>query len=96
MLDNKAYRIMRLSDGKFSTGGRSPAFTKEGKTWYETIHLKNHLAQFKYGKWEVYNECKLVTYDLVPSDEQSVLLVDVFDKQKQDAVIAKLQGIKWW
>jgi len=33
-------------DSKFSTGGMSPDFTNNGKSWSNIGHLKNHLKLF--------------------------------------------------
>ena len=35
--------IRRRSDGKYSSGGSCPKFTKTGKAWTNMGHLKNHL-----------------------------------------------------
>lgn len=41
----KVYKI-RDENGLYSNGGMSPEFTREGKTWNNIGHLKNHLRQF--------------------------------------------------
>jgi len=40
----KIYRIQRISDGLFSTGGAHPRFNKKGKIWRTIPHIKNHLT----------------------------------------------------
>lgn len=40
----KVYKLQRISDKTFSTGGLHPSFTKTGKTWNKKSHLKNHLT----------------------------------------------------
>lgn len=42
------YRIKRLSDGLYSTGGMLPKFTKNGKYWTKISHIKIHLKQASY------------------------------------------------
>ena len=42
---NLYYKIRRKSDGKFSTGGTTPTFTKLGKIWKQRSHLTSHLSQ---------------------------------------------------
>ena len=41
------YKIRRKSDGKFSSGGLTPRFTKKGKVWTELRYLKAHLNMIK-------------------------------------------------
>jgi hypothetical protein len=41
----KIYRIRDKSTGKFSSGGRTPRWTKNGKVWFELGHVKLHLNQ---------------------------------------------------
>ena len=41
------YKIRRKSDGKFSSGGLTPRFTKKGKVWTELRYLKAHLNMLK-------------------------------------------------
>lgn len=43
MINKTIYKIKRLSDGKYSTGGSRPSFTTNGKAWTNIGHLKNHL-----------------------------------------------------
>lgn len=43
----KIYRIQRISDGLFSTGGANPNFNKKGKIWRNIGFLKNHLNCIK-------------------------------------------------
>lgn len=41
-----AFKIKDSKTGKFSTGGASPNWTKNGKVWGSISHLKSHLRQF--------------------------------------------------
>lgn len=63
------YKIRRKSDGKFSTGGSIPGFTKNGKIWKKKSHVQSHITQatqysnsssihFK----EAYKDCEVVEY----------------------------------
>jgi hypothetical protein len=58
------YKIRRKSDGKFSSGGAIPSFSKHGKHWQEQ-HLRQHMAlvydQF-YGRCP-YAHCEIVKYE---------------------------------
>lgn len=45
-MTNATYKIRRISDGLFSSGGTAPYFTKQGKSWTSEGALKNHLNQF--------------------------------------------------
>lgn len=38
------YKIRRKSDGKFSSGGTTPRWTRTGKTWSCIGHLHGHLT----------------------------------------------------
>ena len=69
----KHYKIRRNSDGKFSTGGMSPRFTKTGKMW-RLGNLKSHLALFRV-PWRpdkkvnhIYKDCKVVEFELIETD----------------------------
>jgi len=87
------YKIINR-DGLFSTGGMSPTFNKTGYIWNDIKQLKNHLSLFKYGKWDMYKGCKIVSYEVIPMDEETVSLDDIFDNQKADAIFNKLKGNK--
>jgi hypothetical protein len=43
-MEFKYYKI-KNKDGKYSTGGSSPRFTKNGKTWHQQGHVTNHVTQ---------------------------------------------------
>ena len=40
----KIYKIQRISDGLFSTGGITPDFSKKGKIWSALGHVTSHLT----------------------------------------------------
>jgi hypothetical protein len=57
------FKIRRIKDGKFSTGGSVPMFTPNGKTWSEK-NLKLHLSLVndeRYGN-KPYHGCEIVKY----------------------------------
>lgn len=71
------YKIRR-ADGKFSTGGTTPTFSKHGKVWNTLGHLKCHLTGVadagRYGETDAakkarimgfYHDCEVVTYEQV-------------------------------
>lgn len=63
------YKIRHKSSGRFSSGGTSPSFTKNGKTWRTLGHLKQHLKIV--GRNRAYAECELVvlTREVVETEE---------------------------
>jgi hypothetical protein len=65
------YKIQRVSDGLYSTGGSSIRFSKNGKVWRTVGQLKNHLNLFKNWKTKKiklpvdYQGCQVVTFKMV-------------------------------
>lgn len=67
------YKIRRVSDGLFSTGGLYPKFTRSGKAWPSIGALKCHLAQFTCdtsGAPRCYEGCEVVCYTITPREER--------------------------
>lgn len=91
----KQYQIMN-AEGKYSTGGHNPHFDKTGFIWVNLSALKSHLALFKYGKWDRYKGCKIVTLVLTQLPEEEISLDDIFDEQKQVAAFNKLKGNSYY
>jgi len=79
-------------DGLFSTGGDHPTFTKTGRRWDDLRMLNNHLALFKYGNWDHYKDCKIVTFELTVVEGETVSLNEIFEEQKEVAMLNKLKG----
>jgi len=89
------YKIKRLSDGKFATGGVYNSFTQRGKVWSTLTGLKLHLQQFLRGQdysppADLYNGCVVIMYD----DVNGCIKEDVFDireylLQKQQELIER-------
>ena len=59
----KLYKIQRKSDGLFSTGGSWPQFTKNGKSWSNIGHVKNHMKQVVKIA-ECYLDCDLLEVEM--------------------------------
>lgn len=61
----EVYKIRRMSDGLFSTGGSYPRFTKVGKIWKRPGDVTNHLnVVHSWGNSRVYGDCEIVKYRL--------------------------------
>lgn len=71
------YKIRRRSDGKYSTGGTEPKFSKTGKVWRTLGQLKSHLTLVeKSGNWPYtpkkrrqrliafYQHCEIVRFEI--------------------------------
>jgi hypothetical protein len=66
------YKIKRISDGLYSTGGQYSHFNKNGKSWTNIGFVKNHLNLFKdYGRTK-YEDCVLVTIEVQEGKSQSM------------------------
>ncbi len=77
-MEHTEYKIRRKIDGKFSTGGRSPGFSKGGKTWTSHANLRRHLAELEQG-WggkDRYEDCELVEYTYALVAEEVLPLAD--------------------
>lgn len=96
METKKIYKIMRVSDGKFSVGGSWPTFTNEGKTWHGEKAIKAHLRLFRTGGWHIYKDCKLMAYEVTEAQDESFMLEEIFDGYKNDATAAMLRGDTYW
>ncbi len=70
------YKIRRISDGRYSTGGSTPEFTSVGNTWSNKQSLHSHFAVIQeYGEYamrhkndkipdfvtQTYEDCEVVT-----------------------------------
>lgn len=66
---------IRRRDGLFSTGGCRPRWTKNGKTWTNLGHLKNHLNITDPG---VYAGCELVTLEVSVTEVSGMTLKEMF------------------
>ena len=63
-MDN-IFKIKRLSDGKFSSGGARPKFSKTGKIWTSKRYIKSHLALIHaYKNNNAYEGCQIIEYKL--------------------------------
>ena len=75
------YKIRRRSDGLFSTGGGTPSFNTNGKTWNTRGAMSNHFAcikeygRYRDGKWlyrNPYEDCEVVVIEVVPSEVNTI------------------------
>lgn len=66
---NTFFKIRRIKDGTFSTGGMSPRFTKKGKTWNTKQALHAHLGLVSINVYTCH-ECELVELQMVDHDTQ--------------------------
>ena len=58
----KIFKI-RNADGLFSTGGSTPNFTKNGKSWSTLGHVNSHLGFSSSHKEELYKDCDIVAFE---------------------------------
>lgn len=74
----KVYRI-RDKDGRYSSGGQDPDFTKAGKTWANIGHVKNHIRQFmgRYRISEIYNDAEIVEIEVQEKDLKTYDVNDI-------------------
>lgn len=69
-LGDALFRI-RDKEGKFSTGGSWPDFTKKGKTWVGTGPLRSHFTQsieagrHRRERKDTYDDCEVVEYRVI-------------------------------
>lgn len=56
--------IRRKSDGKYSTGGQEPTFTRTGKAWVTARAFNRHLQQFSPDEiCEIYADCEILIFE---------------------------------
>lgn len=86
----KTYKFYRIKNkfGKFSTGGRSPNFTKEGKSWSHS-NFKRHLDLLSGHNFEwSYKECIVEEYTFELENDlknpQFKTLSQMFDYETKD------------
>lgn len=75
----KCYKIRRISDGLYSTGGDTPKFTNKGKSWGSLGPLRNHLAMFKPLGYMPF------PYDGCVIDEFEWKVVDQYDREIEES-----------
>lgn len=80
----KVYRI-RDKDGRYSSGGQDPDFTKAGKTWANIGHVKNHIRQFmgRYRISEIYDNAEIVEIEVEERDLKTLsineMMIDMLE-----------------
>ena len=70
------YKIRRISDGKFSTGGRAPRWTNRGNTWTCIGHVKAHLTMLRVDQ-DPYEGCEVVEFVLSAQGIRPIVLCEV-------------------
>jgi len=86
LFNDTIYRIYNKSIGKFSTGGRTPSYSKNGKVWRTKAALNAHL-NFVDNPDVVYKDCSICIDDR--SDESTtyinmkLYLEDLFREQDE-------------
>lgn len=78
--------------GKFSTGGNSPSFTDQGKSWNKLGFIKSHLNRYNLPR---YSECKavLVSATVTIQEEDVTPMVEIWKGKMQDAQVKKDEAI---
>jgi hypothetical protein len=61
-----AFRIRKNGTNLYSTGTGSPTFTEKGKVWFGTGPLKNHIIVALEYSGNIYNDCTIERYLLMP------------------------------
>lgn len=69
----KMYKIQRLSDGLYSTGGSKPGWTKQGKVWTRLNHITAHLTLVRDCNAAVYANCCVLVFDATPENTHPIV-----------------------
>lgn len=70
----KIYRIRNRETGLFSTGGKHPTWSKNGKIWKTLGHVKSHMSQVSHLFIEEYiSQSEVIEYEVI---EKKSLIVD--------------------
>ena len=78
----KVYKI-RDENGLYSTGGTSPEFNKNGKTWNNIGHVKNHLRQFfdrtsyRRNRSELYDNAEIIAIEISETEVEKQPVQDM-------------------
>lgn len=87
MKEYKFYRV-KNKDGKFSTGGRTPMFTRSGKSW-NVSNFKKHLDILSQHNFDwSYSNCTVEEYTFLVENNlknpQFRTMIQLFDYQVED------------
>ena len=97
---HKVFKIRNKETGLFSRGGTKPAniWSKEGKSWTNIGHLKNHLNQFTQG-WHPYHNAEIVEVEINYDNCMKMDISELFDEIKVNKLKLeekyRLQTQKW-
>ena len=81
----KLFKIMRVPDGLFSTGGACPRFTKKGKNWRQRGHITSHMNQLS-SPAKIYADCRIVEYELTMTEIDSMAVSSYVELIRQRKV----------
>ena len=105
MAQLQSFYKIRNKDGKFSTGGERPQWTKSGKTWAGLGPLKNHLncveeAENRYN-WKrsdgydkvffVYEDCEIVRFEMQVEETDTCLITQFLAVKQPKDIFIKLE-----
>lgn len=94
MREDKYYKIMRLKDGLYSTGGTSPRFAPRGKVWRNIGFLKNHLHQVDDNL--VYTGCVVIELVTRETEESRVPVVNLLVELAETKKAKELERERAW
>jgi predicted ribosome quality control (RQC) complex YloA/Tae2 family protein len=82
--DTTFFKIKRISDGLYSTGGETPSFTESGKLFNKRNHVTSHLNAVRK-KEIVYKGCEVVQCQLFEIGET----IHALDWKPTDKTLSK-------
>lgn len=70
----KYYKIRNKKTGLYSTGGKFPDWTKNGKSWSTLGHIAAHLSQHVGERHQnsIYANCEIVTFAIVEETTEDI------------------------
>lgn len=88
------FKIQRIDDGKFSSGGRPPRFTNNGKVWQTYGYLTSHLKMLGFDRMtKNYGDCRLVVFvEQTAGSAETVTLEEIFYDFERDEILKRLNG----
>jgi hypothetical protein len=87
MNDRMVYKIVRVDDGLYSSGGTYPTFGKNGKIWTTRGGLTIHLMENWHRLQEKYSNCNIIEYKMLINDviHPQDYVVDIKAKKQEKA-----------
>lgn len=93
-MSTKLYKIRRIIDGLYSSGGQYVHWTKKGKTWIGSGPLKNHLGQFITGRSRSYGDTEgyeVVEFVVTETETNVFTLQSIIDEKESNRLKADLK-----